>query len=101
MNRLIRFLKDWTLPVGMMCGVLGFLAFHYIRQLDPIKPAAQQTAEFLMPTVLFIMLFATFCKVNSSTPSATTGHLTTRNTIADVLGFRGFCAVHSSVGMGL
>ena len=53
------------------------------------------------PVVLFIMLFATFCKVNSSTPSATTGHLTTRNTIADVLGFRGFCAVHPSVGMGL
>ena len=67
MNRLIRFLKDWTLPMGMTCGVLGFLAFHYIRLLDPIKPAAQQTAEFLMPTVLFIMLFATFCKVNSST----------------------------------
>ena len=45
------------------------------------------------PVVLFIMLFATFCKVNSSTPSATTGHLTTRNTIADVLvhpAFEGF-----------
>ena len=64
MKQLIRFLKSWTLPVGMTCGVLGFLAFHYIHLLEPIKPAAQVTAEFLMPTVLFIMLFITFCKVN-------------------------------------
>lgn len=43
---------------------MGFIAFHYVTWLAPIKPAAEATAEFLMPTVLFIMLFATFCKVN-------------------------------------
>ena len=64
MNKAIRILKNWTLPLGMSCGLLGFLAFHYIEALSPIKPATQATAEFLMPTVLFIMLFATFCKVN-------------------------------------
>ena len=64
MNKAIRILKNWTLPLGMSCGLLGFLAFHYIKALSPIKPATQATAEFLMPTVLFIMLFATFCKVN-------------------------------------
>lgn len=64
MNKAIRILKNWTLPLGMSCGLLRFLAFHYIKALSPIKPATQATAEFLMPTVLFIMLFATFCKVN-------------------------------------
>ena len=57
-------LKDFTLPAGMTCGLAGFLAFHYVRWLAPVKPAAQAAAEALMPTVLFIMLFATFCKVN-------------------------------------
>ncbi len=64
MRRLILFLKEWTLPAGMACGVLGFLVFHYSCWLRPVKPAAQATAEFLMPAVLFLMLFATFCKVN-------------------------------------
>lgn len=41
MNVFVRFLKNWTLPVGMTCGMLGFLAFHYVRLLAPIKPAAQ------------------------------------------------------------
>jgi len=75
MKRLIKFLKDWTLPTGMICGVLIFLAFHFLELLDPIKPAAQATAEFLMPTVLFIMLFATFCKVNPREMRITRWHL--------------------------
>lgn len=64
MHKLITILKDFTLPAGMTCGLAGFLAFHYVRWLAPVKPAAQAAAEALMPTVLFIMLFATFCKVN-------------------------------------
>lgn len=61
--------------MGMTCGMLGFLAFHYVRLLAPIKPAAQETAEFLMPTVLFIMLFATFCKVNPRDMRITRWHV--------------------------
>lgn len=75
MNVFVRFLKNWTLPVGMTCGMLGFLAFHYVRLLAPIKSAAQETAEFLMPTVLFIMLFATFCKVNPRDMRITRWHV--------------------------
>ena len=75
MNVFVRFLKNWTLPVGMTCGMLGFLAFHYVRLLAPIKPAAQETAEFLMHTVLFIMLFATFCKVNPRDMRITRWHV--------------------------
>ena len=64
MHKLITILKDFTLPAGMTCWLAGFLAFHYVRWLAPVKPAAQAAAEALMPTVLFIMLFASFCKVN-------------------------------------
>lgn len=75
MSSFIKFLKNWTLPIGMTCGVLGFLAFHNIRLLAPVKPMAQDTAEFLMPTVLFIMLFATFCKVNPREMRLTRWHV--------------------------
>lgn len=75
MNVLIRFLKNWTLPLGMACGVMGFLAFHYVRALAPVKPAAGVAAEFLMPTVLFVMLFATFCKVNPREMRITMWHV--------------------------
>lgn len=75
MNTFIRFLKNWTLPIGMTCGVMGFMAFHYIPQLSPIKPEAQQTAEFLMPTVLFVMLLSTFCKVNPHDMRLTRWHV--------------------------
>lgn len=75
MNTFIRFLKNWTLPIGMTCGVMGFMAFHYIPQLSPIKPESQQTAEFLMPTVLFVMLLSTFCKVNPHDMRLTRWHV--------------------------
>lgn len=75
MNPLVRLLKNWTLPVGMACGVIGFLAFHCLPLLGPIKPAALQTAEVLMPTVLFIMLFATFCKVDPRQMRVTGWHV--------------------------
>lgn len=75
MNPFIRFIKNWTLPIGMTCGVMGFMAFHNIPQLSPIKPEAQQTAEFLMPTVLFVMLLSTFCKVNPHDMRLTRWHV--------------------------
>ena len=45
MHKLITILKDFTLPAGMTCGLAGFLAFHYVRWLAPVKPAAQAAAE--------------------------------------------------------
>lgn len=41
MNPFIRFIKNWTLPIGMTCGVMGFMAFHNIPQLSPIGKATR------------------------------------------------------------
>lgn len=46
MNTFIRFLKNWTLPIGMTCGVMGFMAFHYIPQLSPISPKPNKQPNF-------------------------------------------------------
>lgn len=47
---MLRFLKDYTLPLSMLLGVIGFPLF---RHLTPI-----------LSTLIFFMLFFTFCKVN-------------------------------------
>ena len=74
MNELTKILKNWTLPIGMACGLLGFLAFHYVHWLAPLKPAAAEASSALMPTVLFVMLFATFCKVDPRLMRVTPWH---------------------------
>ena len=33
---IIRFLKDWTLPVSITMGTLCYLTFYYVPQLDAL-----------------------------------------------------------------
>lgn len=63
-NRFIRFLKTWTLPLGMFAGVGIYLMFHYIPLLSPLKVLAKGAEDYVMPLMVFIQLFTTFCKVN-------------------------------------
>ena len=63
-ERLIRFLKDWTLPVAMGTGAVLYLIFAFTPQLDA---AATQMAPFfaaILPLFMFLVLFVTFCKVD-------------------------------------
>lgn len=64
MKKIIKFVKDWSLPLGIMTGIMVYLAFHFISVLNPLKPAAVVVAEHLVPALLFVMLFFTFCKVD-------------------------------------
>ena len=63
-ERIIRFFKNWTLPLGMFGGVAIYLMFHYIPLLSPLKVLAKGAEEYVMPLMVFIQLFTTFCKVN-------------------------------------
>ena len=61
---MIRFLKDWTLPVAMGTGAVLYLIFAFTPQLDA---AATQLAPFfaaILPLFMFLVLFVTFCKVD-------------------------------------
>ena len=63
-ERIIRFFKLWTLPLGMFAGVGIYLMFHYIPLLSPLKVLANGAEDYIMPFMIFVMLFTTFCKVN-------------------------------------
>ncbi len=47
---MIKFLKDWTLPVAMCIGMVGYPFFIRL--------------QFLTPYLIFIMLLLTFCKIS-------------------------------------
>ena len=63
-EKIIRFFKMWTLPLGMFAGVGVYLMFHYISWLSPLKVLAGGAEDYILPAMVFIQLFATFCKVN-------------------------------------
>ncbi len=63
-ERIISFFKMWTLPLGMFVGVCIYLMFHYIPWLSPLKVLAKGANDYILPLMVFIQLFTTFCKVN-------------------------------------
>ena len=61
---MMRFLRDWTLPIAMAAGAGGYFLFHYAGFLSPLKPAAWTAVDILTPSLIFIQLFLTFCKID-------------------------------------
>jgi BASS family bile acid:Na+ symporter len=64
MEKIIRFLKDWTLPVSMGMGALLYLVFAYVPQLDEAALFFDPVMEAILPMFMFLVLFVTFCKVD-------------------------------------
>ncbi len=64
MKPLIRFLKDWTLPVAMLLGALLYFLFAFVPALDSASVLLTPVVEALLPVFMFLVLFVTFCKVD-------------------------------------
>jgi BASS family bile acid:Na+ symporter len=62
--RLIRFLKDWTLPVAIAVGTTSYLLFYWLPALDTLGNALSPVFDLLFPVFVFLTLFVTFCKVD-------------------------------------
>jgi len=61
---IIRFLKDWTLPVAIATGTVCYLLFYYVPALDEVGNALSPIFDVLFPVTVFMTLFVTFCKVD-------------------------------------
>jgi BASS family bile acid:Na+ symporter len=48
----------------MLAGLLIYLAFANLSFLDPLKSLVRTVDEYLTPTLIFMQLLITFCKVN-------------------------------------
>ena len=61
---IMRFLKDWTLPVAIVIGTLCYLPFGFMPALDESGRVLGRVIDVVFPVTLFLTLFVTFCKVD-------------------------------------
>lgn len=60
---MLKFIKNWTLPLGMLAGTLAYLLFSKIAFLAPLKPFINGFTSFITPWLIFAQLLLTFCKI--------------------------------------
>ncbi|MCQ2113225.1 MAG: transporter [Bacteroidaceae bacterium] len=61
--RILTFIKNWTLPISMTLGVVGYFVYVSIHSLDHTHAFMNDFIGFLQPALIFCMLFLSFCKV--------------------------------------
>ena len=61
---MLRFLKNWTLPIAMLIGTLTYLVFAKWSFLAPIKPYVNSFVSIITPWLIFAQLLLTFCKID-------------------------------------
>ena len=58
-----KFLRDWSLPIAMLGGVVMYLLYVNIPLFDGTHDFVLSVISYLQPGLIFAMLFVTFCKV--------------------------------------
>lgn len=58
-----KFLRDWSLPIAMLGGVVMYLLYVNIPLFDGTHDFVSSVISYLQPGLIFAMLFVTFCKV--------------------------------------
>ncbi len=61
---MLKFLKNWTLPIAMLTGALGYFVFANFTFLEPTKPFVNTFVAYITPFLIFAQLLLTFCKVD-------------------------------------
>ncbi len=61
---IVRFVKDWTLPVAMGLGATLYVVFAFVPGLEGAAAFFAPVMEAILPLFMFLVLFVTFCKVD-------------------------------------
>lgn len=62
---LLRFLKNWTLPIAIVMGAVVYLLYANLSLFDFSRPWAPRAVAVVQPLLIFSMLFLSFCKVDA------------------------------------
>lgn len=62
--KILLFLKKWTLPVAIVTGVLVYCIGASIPNIERATPFINSFVAVAQPTLIFAMLFLTFCKID-------------------------------------
>ena len=61
---ILKFVKDWTLPVSIATGTTLYLLFYHVPALDEAGDALVPVFDVIFPLFVFLTLLITFCKVD-------------------------------------
>lgn len=61
---IIRFVKDWTLPVSIAFGAAVYSVFAFVPALSAPARVLSPVMDAILPLFMFLVLFVTFCKVD-------------------------------------
>lgn len=61
---MLKFIRNWTLPLAMLAGTLAYLMFAKLSFLAPVKPMVHGLVSFITPWLIFAQLLLTFCKID-------------------------------------
>ena len=60
---IIKFIKEWTLPCAMAAGACVYLLFAEVPFLEPVGEAVGPWFLEILPVLIFMTLYVTFCKI--------------------------------------
>lgn len=64
MMNIIRFVKNWMLPIAMLTGMAAYYIYVNIPALDGTHVAVNRLISYVQPVLLFCMLFVSFCRMS-------------------------------------
>ncbi|MDE6370276.1 MAG: transporter [Duncaniella sp.] len=64
MKKVLRFLKEWTLIVAILAGIVSYFIYVNIPGLEATHHVAAEAIGVIQPLLIFAMLFLTFCKID-------------------------------------
>lgn len=66
MNKVLSFVKKWTLLCAMLVGSVLYLLFSDVPLLQPMGDMLGPALVEMVPYVIFALLYVTFCKIDIS-----------------------------------
>lgn len=60
----LKFIKNWTLPVAIAFGALVYFVFYLTPGLESASQFFAPICDAILPLFMFLVLFVTFCKVD-------------------------------------
>lgn len=61
--RIPGFLRNWSLPIAMISGAAAYFVYRLLPLPEGIGVFVSSAVSVVQPTLIFAMLFVTFCKV--------------------------------------
>lgn len=61
---ILRFCKNWALPIAMSMGVILYFVYVNIPFLEPTKPFVLRAIDIIQPILIFSMLLLSFCHIS-------------------------------------